>query len=110
MVCNRCEDIHFAQKEGLQLDICKCDCHEEKIDWKKEYQRNELFWDNKHILCNSCGSDDIVHRTEPAIGTPVICGNCGGEGHVDCNEPEDLGKPTTNFDSLPSTSGVTKQG
>lgn len=25
--CDRCKDIHKAQKEGRQSDECKCSCH-----------------------------------------------------------------------------------
>jgi hypothetical protein len=28
LTCNRCEDIHLAQKEGKCNNPCKCDCHE----------------------------------------------------------------------------------
>ena len=27
MSCDRCEDIHQAQREGKQSDECKCSCH-----------------------------------------------------------------------------------
>ncbi len=27
MTCNRCENIHEAQKAGKCFDSCRCDCH-----------------------------------------------------------------------------------
>ena len=30
MTCNRCTDIHQAQKEGKTQESCKCNCHTEK--------------------------------------------------------------------------------
>jgi hypothetical protein len=26
-VCSRCNDIHVAQRSGLTIHPCKCDCH-----------------------------------------------------------------------------------
>lgn len=27
MTCNKCDDIHQAQKEGKTQNSCECDCH-----------------------------------------------------------------------------------
>jgi len=74
MTCNRCEDIHYAQKEGTQLESCKCECHNEKpnTDWMQKNNVNEAWWDNNQLLCESCGSNHITY----------------------INPPEDLGEPT----------------
>lgn len=27
MTCDRCSDIHLAQRNGTNCDPCRCDCH-----------------------------------------------------------------------------------
>lgn len=32
MSCDKCTDIHYAQREGKTSDECRCTCHKEKIN------------------------------------------------------------------------------
>lgn len=32
MSCDKCDDIHFAQREGKTCDECKCTCHINRIN------------------------------------------------------------------------------
>lgn len=31
MTCNKCDDIHVSQRDGKQLESCKCECHNDII-------------------------------------------------------------------------------
>jgi len=33
MSCDKCEDIHIAQRAGKQSDECHCSCHSGRIDY-----------------------------------------------------------------------------
>ena len=39
MSCDKCEDIHIAQREGKQSDECHCSCHNGfSGSWHWDYQ------------------------------------------------------------------------
>ncbi len=33
MSCDKCEDIHTAQRAGKQNDECRCSCHSSTFTW-----------------------------------------------------------------------------
>ncbi len=43
MSCDKCEDIHIAQRAGKQNDECKCSCHSGTIDYHDSWTWNPFY-------------------------------------------------------------------
>ena len=57
MSCDRCSDVHEAQKAGLTNKKCECNCHS-KVDWSAA---TSLTWDvgTNVTACTTDGCYDI---------------------------------------------------
>lgn len=58
MTCDRCMDVHNAQKSGLTQQSCKCDCHYNN----QNYTGTLVFPNTTSTLTHTafnCGSEVI---------------------------------------------------
>lgn len=44
MSCDKCTDIHYAQREGKTCEECKCGCHKERTNPLISPQPNYIPW------------------------------------------------------------------
>jgi len=51
MSCDKCEDIHTAQRAGKQNDECRCSCHSGRLDYQFQF--------------------DIPPQMQPCTGDPI---------------------------------------
>ena len=43
MSCDRCDDVHVAQRAGKQSDECKCSCHNSVFQYHYEWTSPQLI-------------------------------------------------------------------
>ena len=78
MSCDRCEDIHKAQRDGKTSDECKCSCHTltQTYHWNTEPQWTVPFgqpytgdppWKQGESICR-----DLFWRVNTGINTGDI--------------------------------------
>ena len=66
MTCDRCEDIHKAQRNGKTNQKCECDCH-------ISYSTDSAFGQE----C-TCGQNNITAQYCPVHGNTFLLDTSGG--------------------------------
>ena len=51
MSCDKCEDIHIAQRAGKQSDECKCSCHKSITLPSPHWEIQPLYYQPQNIPC-----------------------------------------------------------
>lgn len=67
MSCDRCYDIHKAQKAGLNDNECKCSCHDDNISlctcsvWATSTDCTEHSFTINAAVCDNTGSCSVLN-------------------------------------------------
>jgi len=67
LTCDKCEDIHIAQRAGKQSDECKCSCHKSNTYDLPHWQIQPLY----QPYLTPCTGDPIPPQGETICGDPT---------------------------------------